>query len=123
MTAKIKLTISEGSDQKKELVFQDPTRSVVGRADDCEIRFPMDPLHMDVSRHHCMFEIDPPTVKVRDLGSRNGTFVNGEKIGERPREQLPPDAGMDGFPAHELHEGDEVKVGHTLIRVDKVDPG
>jgi pSer/pThr/pTyr-binding forkhead associated (FHA) protein len=69
-----------------------------------------------------MFEIDPPTVKVRDLGSRNGTFVNGQKIGERSQELLPPDAGWDEHPAKELHEGDEVKVGHTLIRVAKVEP-
>jgi pSer/pThr/pTyr-binding forkhead associated (FHA) protein len=122
MTAKIKLEISEGKDREKELVFQNPTRSVVGRADDCEIRFPMDPVHMDISRHHCMFEIDPPTLKVRDLGSRNGTFVNGQKIGERSPDQLPPAADWDDLPARELHEGDEVKVGHTLIRVAKVEP-
>src|SRR5713101_6595453 len=121
MSAKIKLTISEGSDQKKELVFQNPTRSVVGRADDCEIRFPMDPLHMDVSRHHCMFEIDPPTVKVRDLGSRNGTFVNGQKIGERPQRELPPDAGFNENASKELSEGDEVRIGHSVIRVDRVE--
>jgi len=122
MSGKIKLIIAQGTDQEKDLVFQNPTRSVVGRAEDCEIRIPRDVVHMDISRHHCMFEIDPPTLKVRDLGSRNGTFVNGQKIGERSSDELPPDAGWEQLPAQELHEGDEVKIGHTLIRVAEVKP-
>jgi pSer/pThr/pTyr-binding forkhead associated (FHA) protein len=121
MAAKIKLTISGGSQQKKELIFQEPIRPVVGRADDCDIRFPQDPEHMDVSRHHCLFEIDPPTVKVRDLGSRNGTFVNGEKIHQPPRNPLAPDSGWNAIPPQELKEGDEVKVGHNIIRIDRVE--
>jgi pSer/pThr/pTyr-binding forkhead associated (FHA) protein len=120
MTKKIKLTVSEGMDQDKEFVFQSPTRPVVGRADDCDIRVPMDPAHMDVSRHHCQFEIDPPTVKVRDLGSRNGTFVNGQKIGERPERDLPPES-WDNLPPKELKEGDEVRIGHNIIRVAEVE--
>jgi pSer/pThr/pTyr-binding forkhead associated (FHA) protein len=110
MAATIKLTISEGGQQKKELVFQKPTRPVLGRADDC-VRFPQGPEYMDVSRHHCLFEIDPPNVKVRDLGSRNGTFVNGERIEQPPRNPLAPNSGWDEVPAQELKEGDEVKVG------------
>ncbi len=122
MPGKIKLAISDlqGVGPTKELVFPNPTRSVVGRADDCDIRFPMDAGHMDISRHHCLFEFDPPTVKVRDLGSRNGTFVNGDKIGDRTSPNLSPDAGWEDMPARELHEGDEVKIGHSLIRVAEV---
>ena len=33
-----------------------------------------------VSRHHCVLLVDGDTVFVRDLGSRNGTFVNGDRI-------------------------------------------
>src|SRR5690606_15948672 len=33
-----------------------------------------------VSRHHCVFKMDEYTVRVRDLGSTNGTFVNGERL-------------------------------------------
>ena len=120
MTKKIKLTLSTGMGQEKEFIFQSPTHPVVGRADDCDIRFPMDPVHMDVSRHHCRFEIDPPEVKVRDLGSRNGTFVNGQKIGERHEQDLPPE-GWDHLPPRELKECDEVRIGHNIIRVEKVE--
>jgi predicted component of type VI protein secretion system len=33
-----------------------------------------------VSRHHCVFSVDDFSVRLRDLGSTNGTLVNGERI-------------------------------------------
>src|SRR5258708_1552095 len=32
------------------------------------------------SRRHCEIVVDPPEVAVRDLGSTNGTFVNGVAV-------------------------------------------
>lgn len=49
---------------------------VVGRENDADIRIPVS----GVSRQHCQFEVGEGGVRVSDLGSRNGTFVNGEKI-------------------------------------------
>jgi pSer/pThr/pTyr-binding forkhead associated (FHA) protein len=74
-----------------------------------------DDLH-EVSRLHCLFDIDPPTVRVRDLGSRNGTFVNGMRIGHPARtgEGLLPTEE----PQLELHVGDEVQLGPTILRVE-----
>lgn len=54
-------------------------RALVGRETDSQIRIPAS----GVSRRHCEFEIRGGEVIVRDLGSRNGTYVNGEKITER----------------------------------------
>jgi pSer/pThr/pTyr-binding forkhead associated (FHA) protein len=69
-----------------------------------------------VSRRHCLLEIDPPSVRVRDIGSRNGTFINGEMIGQRPEEEA---EGVGGpiFPERELTNGDELRVGDTVFRV------
>lgn len=51
-------------------------RYIIGRDKDCDLR-----LHSStISRHHCVFKRDEFTLRVRDLGSRNGTYVNGEKI-------------------------------------------
>ena len=49
---------------------------LVGREEDCHLR----PNSDLVSRHHCVFTADEFAVRVRDLGSTNGTFVNGERI-------------------------------------------
>ena len=72
---------------------------------------------LQVSRHHCLLEIHPPTVRVRDLGSTNGTFVNGEKIGPQyghsnggPPENLQPIV-------KDLHEGDDVCLGRSALHL------
>lgn len=49
---------------------------LVGREQDCHLR----PNSELVSRHHCVFVKDDFTVRLRDLGSTNGTRVNGELV-------------------------------------------
>ena len=49
---------------------------LVGREEDCHLR----PNSDLVSRHHCVFTVDDFSVRLRDLGSTNGTFVNGERL-------------------------------------------
>jgi pSer/pThr/pTyr-binding forkhead associated (FHA) protein len=49
---------------------------LIGREEDCQLR----PNSELVSRHHCVFTNDDFTVRLRDLGSTNGTFVNGERL-------------------------------------------
>ncbi len=122
--ARITLTVTQGSIKGKEYVFEAQTRCIIGRAEDCNIRLPMDTAHCDISRHHCELDIDPPRIQVRDLGSRNGTFVNGEKIGQRPSHQQQREVDPRGFPAQELNEGDTVQVGHLVFEVkERVAPG
>ena len=120
MSAKVKLIVTAGKLQGREFVFGDRTTCTVGRAGDCYLRLPDD--YLTVSRHHCVFEIDPPEVRVRDIGSRNGTFVNGVKIGQRGERQDPEGAARMRWPERRLHEGDEVRVGDTALRVDVLVP-
>jgi predicted component of type VI protein secretion system len=51
-------------------------RFLIGREQDCQLR----PNSDLVSRHHCVLSVDDYTVRIRELGSTNGTFVNGEQI-------------------------------------------
>jgi hypothetical protein len=50
---------------------------LIGREEDCTLR----PDSEFVSRHHCVLLLDDYTLRIRDLGSKNGTFVNGRRIG------------------------------------------
>jgi predicted component of type VI protein secretion system len=50
---------------------------LIGREEDCQLR----PESEFVSRHHCVLLLDDYTLRIRDLGSKNGTFVNGRRIG------------------------------------------
>ena len=117
MSHKVTLTVQIGFQEEQQHVFQERAACTVGRADDCDIRVPEMLLHADVSRRHCVFEIDPPYVRVRDLGSFNGTHVNGKRIGQRPRRLSPGELEAGSFPSHELHDGDVVQAGSTFIHV------
>lgn len=60
------------------------TEQVVPRAPDMKIgRAAANDLVLDsgrVSRFHAVLSLDGPTVSITDLGSRNGTYVNGARI-------------------------------------------
>jgi len=71
----VKLKILKGSSAGKEIPVRG-TKFIIGRAEDASLR-----PHSDaISRHHCVIVISGEVVGVRDLKSRNGTLVNGEKI-------------------------------------------
>jgi pSer/pThr/pTyr-binding forkhead associated (FHA) protein len=127
MAVKVTLTFLNGSLKGRKCEFTEPTKCVIGRSNDCAVQLPAGLEFMEVSRHHCELDISPPALQVRDLGSRNGTFVNGVNIGQR----LPGQRASEAAPApaqaqannsgpgwHTLKEGDELRVGDTVLRVD-----
>ena len=71
----VRLKIAGGSKAGTEIPVRGP-ECVIGRGDDCHLRTQSDA----VSRHHCVIRTSENEVTVRDLGSRNGTFVNGEQV-------------------------------------------
>jgi pSer/pThr/pTyr-binding forkhead associated (FHA) protein len=76
MAEKVILTLKNEDGVTEEFTFQQPASCLLGRSRDCTWQS-----HSAfVSRRHCLFRIDPPFVSVRDLGSLNGTYVNGERI-------------------------------------------
>ena len=52
--------------------------TVVGRRHDCDLCIPL----MVVSRRHCQLSLNNEALKIRDLGSHSGTFINGKRISE-----------------------------------------
>ncbi len=115
MLPEVRLTEVQGMSPGQEYVFRDRTLCTVGRSADCLLQLPSDLAHLDVSRQHCLLEIDPPFIGVRDLGSKNGTYVNGELIGRRGWEPLEAPEAL-----WTLEEGDEIRVGGTIFRVSAI---
>lgn len=67
---------------------------LIGRSPDAELRF--DPhVDIDVSARHAVLEKREDGWYVRDVGSRNGTFVSGRRVHER-----------------RLSDRDEIELGH-----------
>jgi predicted component of type VI protein secretion system len=73
-----KLVIAKGKTSVKEIPLAGE-KILVGRRNDCGVRIPS-PL---VSRLHCELTQANDRLVVRDLGSSNGTFVNGTKVKEK----------------------------------------
>jgi pSer/pThr/pTyr-binding forkhead associated (FHA) protein len=91
----VKLVIANGKQAGTEIPVKS-AKFVIGRNEDCQLR----PQSHLVSRRHCVISIEANSVVIEDLGSTNGTLVNGEKITGR----------------RELKAGDRIKVG--LLEVD-----
>jgi pSer/pThr/pTyr-binding forkhead associated (FHA) protein len=70
-----------------------------------------------VSRHHFILEVCPPQACVRDLGSRNGTYVNGRKVGGRKEGESPEEGARRAYPEVTLKHGDRIQVGDTALEV------
>jgi len=113
---KVTLTVIEGTSVGKKYVFEELAHVLVGRASECDICL-APYLNIDVSRHHCLFIVDPPAISVSDLGSKNGTFVNGVKVGQRLAHQPADEADLRESPPLVLADGDEVRIGGTILRV------
>lgn len=73
----VKLVMFKANGSRKEFPVASST-SILGRSEDCDIRVPI----LSVSRHHCEITIYEDGVGVKDLGSSNGTFVNGTRVNE-----------------------------------------
>lgn len=74
------------------------TEFLIGRGNDCDLRL-RDP---NISRHHCMIRVRPDEVTLRDLGSSNGTSVNGTRI----------------IGQVVLQSGDEIRLGEFRCFID-----
>jgi predicted component of type VI protein secretion system len=74
--------------------------TTVGRHDDCQLRIKSS----QVSRKHCEIFEKKGLLLVKDLGSSNGTYVNGKRIQEQ----------------RVLEPGDELTIGQVKLKVGKV---
>jgi pSer/pThr/pTyr-binding forkhead associated (FHA) protein len=92
----IKLIVVQGRPEGKALRFP-PGQYYFGRGAECHIR----PNSDWVSRQHCLLRVTREGAWLRDLGSRNGTLINGELLaGER-----------------RLEKGDQIQVGPLVFEV------
>ncbi|MBN1807736.1 MAG: HD domain-containing protein [Planctomycetes bacterium] len=94
--------VLQGGVPGQKFNLADGDRHVVGRANDCDIQL----LDRGVSRHHVAFYIQEDKVFVEDLGSSNGTTLNGQRIKRT-----------------QLSDGDLVRIGLAAIRVRLGRPG
>jgi pSer/pThr/pTyr-binding forkhead associated (FHA) protein len=93
---RVRLLVVRGKPQGKSFSFP-RGEFVIGRGSECHLR----PNSSWVSRQHCMLRITEATASILDLGSVNGTLLNGRRlVGEQP-----------------LAHGDQLQVGPLVLKV------
>ena len=123
MALNVVFEVVEGSAKGRRIVFDQYGVCVVGRNDGCAFQLPEE--DEGASRYHFIIEANPPDVHLRDLGSMNGTHVNGVRHGGRGEEDAATD--LQRAPRHPevvLHHGDKVKAGATVfeMRIESTTP-
>ncbi|MDR2114859.1 MAG: FHA domain-containing protein [Planctomycetaceae bacterium] len=86
----VQLVVASGSKAGQVIPVAGP-KFIIGRADDCHLK----PRSELISRYHCAVISEEGYVAIRDLGSKNGVYLNGERV------------SME----HELKNGDKLSVG------------
>ncbi|MFS8085101.1 MAG: protein kinase domain-containing protein, partial [Acidobacteriota bacterium] len=95
---RVTLRVLAGPYTGREFTFEQHDTFLIGRSESAHLYLPEDRFF---SRHHCLLEIAPPRCFLRDLGSTNGTFVNGQRV-----------------PEAFLRSGDKIQGGQTVLEVD-----
>ncbi|HUG19073.1 MAG TPA: FHA domain-containing protein [Planctomycetaceae bacterium] len=80
------LVIKNGKNTGKRISFPPQGELLIGRGSECQLRL----ASTDVSRKHCRLRVQGESVTVEDLGSQNGTFLDGFLI--QALVQLRPDS-------------------------------
>lgn len=94
----VTLRVIAGPHTGRVFSFSEHETFLIGRSEDAHFCLPDDRFF---SRHHCLLEIAPPQIFIRDLGSTNGTYVNGKRID-----------------AVHLKSGDRIQGGETILEVE-----
>lgn len=95
---RVSLNVIAGPQTGRSFTFDQHDTFMIGRSEDAQFCLPQDRFF---SRHHCLIEIAPPQAFLRDLGSTNGTFVNGLRV-----------------ETAYLKSGDRIQGGETVLEVD-----
>jgi len=114
----IRLAVITGPHKGRKYCFRGKSHCTVGRAADCLIQLAGRKRDKAVSPHHCEFEVDVPFIRVTDLDSTNGTFINGVELERCDAEKEEYDQCTVESSERILKNGDILRVGTTGIKVD-----
>ena len=115
MAARVTLKVTAGPLAGRVFSYDRHDTFLFGRSPDCHAELAAN--DTTASRHHFLLEVNPPRARLRDLGSLNGTHVNGQKHGGRGRQESPEEAARRRLPEVDLRDGDHIRVGATVFEV------
>lgn len=103
LTVAVREGAARGASRHLPLTISEGASAVLGRSADADLTLG-DP---EVSRKHARLDVVRGVVYLADLGSSNGTFLNGKALDDE---------------SIELRPGDDIDVGNTRITVLSMEP-
>lgn len=93
----IHLRVIQGQPRENPITFSHG-QYVIGSGDECDLclNSPW------VDRQHCLLTVSDHTIHMIDLGSKNGTLVNGQRVMQ-----------------HNLQPGDQVQIGPVVLELSE----
>jgi pSer/pThr/pTyr-binding forkhead associated (FHA) protein len=98
MAIRVRLIERGGTPEQTREIPITQAEFLIGRGADCDLRL----RDTEISRHHCTIRVGADEATLVDLGSSNGTFLNGQRV----RSQAA------------LHTGDQLQLGAATFVVD-----
>lgn len=108
------LTLTALSGSTRILIAVDASPAFLGRRDTGQLAASEIDLSIfearrhGISRRHAAICIPDDQLMLEDLGSRNGTFINGERLAP--------------YVAHVLRDGDILRLGHLNLKLKILEP-
>jgi serine/threonine protein kinase len=99
---RLRLTVTGGPHRGRAFELREHDTLIVGRSEAAQLRLPLK--DKTLSRVHFMIEINPPSCRLMDMASTNGTFVNGRRV-----------------TTVDLADGDVIRLGRTELSLVFVD--
>ena len=91
----VKLVFFKPNGERKDFPLTKPV-TLIGRGEDCDLQVPLG----SISRRHCEIHLRDEELRVDDLASSNGTYVNNQRVTTSP-----------------LKAGDRLVVGPVVLTV------
>ncbi|MBF0121323.1 MAG: FHA domain-containing protein [Desulfobacterales bacterium] len=98
---KVTINIIEGPDKGKIIKIVKPNIFIVGRSDNAQIKLGIPNTDPGISRMHFKLDIQSEKSIIKDLNSRNGTYLNGKLIKKA-----------------DLKDGDKITIGASTLKIN-----
>ncbi len=122
LSRSMKITLTAEGGLPAVWAFDAPAAITCGRGEKADLRPPAGETSKSLSRRHAVIELTHKGATIRDLGSLNGTWLNGRLLGRREEGTAPSPLQEDADSqqpqqGQRLHDGDLVTMGRFTLRV------